>query len=114
MDKKIMNQRYEYIAWGVILVLFGGLCLVPGSQTDIFLLGFGVILLGLNLVRYISKIPTNRVTITFGAIAFIFGSYALLRPLLHLPHFELSLLPIFMIGIGIILLGEATKRPENA
>jgi hypothetical protein len=114
MDKKIVNQRFENITWGLILVLFGGLNLIPGNQTDIFLLGFGLVLLGLNLARYISKIPTNSVTITFGAVAFIFGSYALLRPMLNLPHFELSLLPIFMIGIGIILLGQATKRPESA
>lgn len=112
MDKKIVNQRYENIAWGLIFVLFGSLNLIPGNQTDVFLLGFGLILLGLNLARYMSRLPTNRVTITFGSIAFILGVYTLLRPLLNLPYFELSLLPIFMIGMGIIFLGYAAKRTE--
>ena len=112
-DIKTLNKRYEAVAWGAMFILLGGLSLIPGEQNDVFVLGIGVILLGLNLARYLSKIPMNGVTIALGIMAFLLGMVALLRPVLNLPRFELPLFPVLLIAIGVVILGQAAKRMAN-
>ena len=63
-NRKALNKRCETIAWGTGFAGIGILSLIPGDQTSIGLLGIGLILLGLNLARYFSQIPTNRFTWT--------------------------------------------------
>ena len=109
-DIKTLNKRYEAVAWGAMFILLGGLSLIPGEQNDVFVLGIGVILLGLNLARYLSKIPMNGVTIALGIMAFLLGMVVLLRPVLNLPRFELPLFPVLLIAIGVAILGQAAKR----
>ena len=112
-DIKTLNKRYEAVAWGAMFILLGGLSLIPGEQNDVFVLGIGVILLGLNLARYLSKMPMNGVTIALGIMAFVLGMVALLRPVLNLPRFELPLFPVLLIAIGVVILGQAAKRMVN-
>jgi len=112
-DIKTLNKRYEAVAWGAMFILLGGLSLIPGEQNDVFVLGIGVILLGLNLARYLSKIPMNGVTIALGIMAFVLGMVALLRPVLNLPRFELPLFPVLLIVIGLYLLIPGPKRTQN-
>jgi hypothetical protein len=113
-DIKTLNKRYEAVAWGAMFLLLGILSLIPGDQNDVFVLGIGIILLGLNLARYLSKIPTNGFTITLGVLAFVLGGVAVLRPVLNFPRFELPLLPLLLVVIGLYLLIPGPKRVENA
>lgn len=103
-DKKL-DHRLQTAVWGMILILLGGLSLVPGDQAGIFVLGVGIILLGLNLVRYINRMPINGFTIILGAVALTLGGLTSLRSLLGWDfRLELPLLPILLIAIGLYLL----------
>ena len=44
-------RTYSTIAWGVLLLLLGVLMAIPGDQDGVFLLGIGLVLLGLNVAR---------------------------------------------------------------
>ena len=112
-DIKTLNKRYESIAWGAGFVWIGILSLIPGEQNSIGMLSIGIILLGLNLARYFSKIPPNVFTITLGIIAAALGLLALLRPLLNFPLLELDLFPLLLIAIGLYFLLPAQRRREN-
>jgi hypothetical protein len=94
-------------------ILVGVLSLVPGDQTDIALLGLGIILLLLNLARYISNITVSYFTITLGVLALILGTLVMLRPVLGL-HFEVPLLPVCLIVIGLYLLIPEPRRVAQA
>jgi hypothetical protein len=114
MDGTAVDERYQTIAWGALLILFGSLGLVPGNQSGLFVLGTGIILLGLNLARYSAGIPANAVTTTLGALAAGLGLLALFGPALNLPPFELPLFPLVLVAIGITLVGRATRPAESA
>jgi hypothetical protein len=114
MDKlKAIDGRYEAIAWGLGLAWIGVLGLIPGSQNDIGLLSIGLILLGLNLARFLSHIPTNGFTILLGMLFSALGLAVLLRPLLNLPRFEVDFLPVLLIVIGLYFLMPTSKRVGN-
>lgn len=105
-----LDHRFEMTAWGCLLLLLGGLGLTPGDQTDIFLLGAGIILLGLNLARYWEKIPMNKFTILLGSVAFALGIASLTRQAMNLPPAELPLLPILLVTLGLYLLIPGPRR----
>lgn len=114
MNTKETDRRLQTAAWGIIIILFGGLGLVPGDQTNLFVLGIGVILLGLNLIRYINKIPINGFSTTFGMVALVLGGTASLRSILGWKtHLELSLIPILLIALGFYLLIPPPEQKEN-
>ena len=112
-DLKTLDKRYEAIAWGAGFVWIGILSLIPGEQDSIGVLGIGLILLGLNLVRYLSEIPTNGFSTILGILASVLGLVVLLRPVLNIPRFELDFFPLLLIVIGLYFLIPAPKRAEN-
>ncbi len=98
-DVRKLNQRYELAALGALFILFGVIDLVPGVPAGTEWLGIAIILLGLNLVRYLSKIPTSIISITLGIIALTLGASRLLQFREQLPFFE-----TILIVIGVVLL----------
>ncbi len=104
-DVRALNKRYGLVAWGALFIWIGAINLVPEVPEGTGWLGIAIILLGLNLVRYLSKIPTSIISITIGIIALALGAAKLLR--FSLPFFETSL-----IVIGLILLIRSVK-PAN-
>jgi hypothetical protein len=103
-----LDKRYRGIAWGVLFILIGSLSLIPGDQTSLAILGGGVILLGLNLGRSLSKIPMNGFSLALGAAAFLTGALVTFRSQLGL-HFEIELLPVIMIAVGVYWLWPERK-----
>ncbi len=104
MDERSLNRRYETIAWGAFFILLGVTSLLPvpnGTGT----VGIGVILLGLNLARYVSKIPTSSLTITLGVIALAVGAFDVARAAFYLPM-DLPLFPLLLIVIGVVWLAR--------
>ena len=59
-----INTRLLIAIWGLGLILIGGLSLIPGDQTDLAMLGLGILLLGLNLARYLNHIQVSYFSIT--------------------------------------------------
>jgi len=111
---KSLNKRYEAIAWGIGLLSIGILDLIPGNQSAIGLLIIGGILLGLNLVRYLSKIPANGFSIILAILSAALGVVALIRQMLGYPGFDLDLFAVLLIVIGLYILIPAPKQMKPA
>ncbi len=108
-DIRALNQRYELAAWGALFILFGAIDLIPGVPAGTGWLGIAIILLGLNLVRYLSKIPTSIISITLGIIALTLGASRLLHLRGPLPFFE-----TIMIVFGVVLLVRSAAKRSGA
>lgn len=109
-----LDRQYQSVAWALLFILFGSLSLIPGDQNDVFVLGVGLILLGLNAARYLSRLPLNAVTITLGLTAAGAGGAVLLVRLLDLPRFTLDLFPLLLIALGVGGLIQLARRPAGA
>ncbi|HEY4687822.1 MAG TPA: hypothetical protein VIK33_00810 [Anaerolineae bacterium] len=96
-DMKVLNHRYELVAWGALSMWIGAITLISGEHSGTGWLGIAIILLGLNVVRYLRKIPMNWFSITLGVMALALGASRLLDS--PLPFFATSL-----IVIGVVLL----------
>jgi hypothetical protein len=112
-DIKVLDARYEVAAWGIGLILVGGLSVLPGNQGAEGVLGIGIILLGLNLARYVSNIAVSPFSITLGMLALSLGAAALLRPVFGWGfHLDLPAFPTLLIVIGLYLLIPGRRRLE--
>ena len=95
----ILNARYEGMAWGLFLILLGVLWLMPEGTVpgDAWLVGAGLILIGLNLARYFSGIRPSVFTSILGGGAVLVGVAEIYA--IRLPAFSL-----FVIAFGAYLL----------
>ena len=103
MDSKTLNRKYETAAWGAFFILLGVTSLFRGLPDGVGAVGLGLIFLGLNLARYLNKVPTSALTITLGVIGLVLGGADVLRTALNL-QVEMPLFPLALIAIGLIWL----------
>lgn len=75
-DKAALNKRLETAAWGLFLIMVGGFMYVPETTISkgIWSIGVGLIMLGLNLVRYIYKIRMSGFTTVLGLLSLVAGA----------------------------------------
>jgi uncharacterized membrane protein len=109
-----VNRHYERIAWGLGLILIGILGIIPGNQNGIGLLSIGLILLGLNLLRYLKRIPVNGFSSVLGILCSALGVVVLIRQMLGYPGFELDLFAVMLIVIGLYILIPSPKQMKTA
>jgi hypothetical protein len=99
-DRINLNKRLEESGWGFFLLMTGTLMLLPREfvPEGTWLIGAGLILLGLNGIRYLNDIKISPFTITLGFAAMGFG-------LASLFGLRLPLLAIFLslVGLSIIV-----------
>jgi hypothetical protein len=100
------NTDFSTIAWAAFFILWGLTEMFPTLPQGLGTIGIGIILVGLNLVRFWKKQPISRFTATLGALALLLGALQLARPLLHLT-FDLPIFAIFLLVLGLIVLGNA-------
>ncbi len=74
-EKAALNKRLESIGWGLFLIMLGGFALVPEASIPkgLWSIGVGIIMLGLNVTRYIYKIRMSGFTTFLGIMAVIGG-----------------------------------------
>jgi len=98
--KEALNKRLESIGWGLFLVIIGALWLFPQGivPAGTWLIAAGVIMLGVNLVRYLNTIKLNGASLLLGLLAVIFGVGEFMG--LDLPFVSILLI---VFGVGIIL-----------
>ena len=79
-EKAALNKRLESIGWGLFLIMLGGFALVPEETIPkgLWSIGVGVIMLGLNVTRYVYKIRMSGFTTFLGLLAIIGGVLELL------------------------------------
>ena len=74
-EKASLNKRLEAIGWGLFLIMFGGFALVPSDviRKGVWSIGVGIIMLGLNLARYLNGIKMSGFTTVLGVISLLSG-----------------------------------------
>lgn len=105
-EKRALNKRLENAAWGLFLVMLGCIWLIPEERVpqDAWLLGAGVILLGLNAIRYLKGIRPSGFTLFLGALGVMLGIGGLLGV-------ELPVIPILIILLGLsMVVGPLLKK----
>jgi hypothetical protein len=100
MERHPLDMLLERIGWGLFLIVIGGLWLLPKGQVPegAWLLGAGLILLGLNVARRFSGIGARYGTVVLGIVAVAGG-------LASVFGVELPLLPFLLVigGVAIVL-----------
>lgn len=109
-QKTALNKRLEDIAWGLFLIMIGCIWLVPDEQIPpgTWLIGAGLIMLGLNGARYLNGIKASSFTMVLGVVAAAAG-------LASLAGAKLPLLAVFLIliGVSVILKPLFEKRSSD-
>jgi len=100
-EKKIaLDKRLDATGWALFLIMIGGLWLAPEGTIPegTWLIGTGVIILGLMVVRYLYGIKVNVFWLVLGIVALAFGISSVFG--LNIPVLPIL---IIIIGINIIL-----------
>ena len=97
-----LNIRLDEIGWALFLIMIGILWLFPnmGIPADAWLVGAGLIMLGVNFARYFFGIKMSGFTVFLGVLALVAGFGGVLN--LSFPSFA----ALFII-LGITLLMRA-------
>ena len=103
-NTKILNRKYEIIAWGVFFLWWGivEFKFLPHGTGDF---GIGLILLGLNAVRSLKGVPTSGWTIALGTFMLADGLLELAGTVLNFP-FKLPVFAILLILMGSFLVAR--------
>jgi hypothetical protein len=91
--------RLEDFAWAVFLIMTGALWLMPVDRVPegTWLIGTGVVLLGLNAARYFVGVAISGFTLLLGALALAGGVAELLGV-------QLPLMAVALIAFGASIL----------
>jgi hypothetical protein len=94
--KEALNRRLESVGWALFLIMAGGLWLIPGDRLPggLWLIGVGVIMLGLNGVRLANGIKMSSLTLVLGVLGLVLGMGSMAGA-------NLPLFPILLILIGL-------------
>lgn len=98
--EQVLNKRLERIGWALFLIMIAGIALVPDEQipAGTWLIGVGLIMLGINAARYLNGIKMSGFTIVLGILALGSGLGDFVG--VSLPLFPILLI---LIGANIIL-----------
>jgi len=74
-EEKMLTKRLETLGWALFLIMTGGLFLIPSHLVPpgTWLIGVGLIMLGLNVYGYSKGLKVNNFTILLGVLALGFG-----------------------------------------
>jgi drug/metabolite transporter (DMT)-like permease len=100
MRKVVLNKRLEDFGWGAILITIGTIGLVPEKQVPhgSWLIVAGLIMLGINAIRYFNGIKMSGFSLVVGILALLAGVGKFLG--LNLPLFAIALI---VIGVCMLL-----------
>ena len=103
---KLLDYKLETSAWGLLLIWWGlrwwPLVFLPNGAG---LVGTGLILLGLNMIRLLNRIPVRGSTNTIGILALAFGGLLITSDVLQL-SVQLPFFEIMLIGGGVFILAR--------
>lgn len=74
-EKAALNKRLETIFWGLFLIMLGGWALIPDETIPkgAWSIGVGLLLLGLNAVRYMNHMRMSGFTTILGVLSLLGG-----------------------------------------
>ena len=97
-------SRIEAIGWGLLLLMTGALLLIPGLPDGTWLVGLGLLLLGLNAARIYLGLRPDRFGVILGTGAIVAGLAIMAG--IDVPVFALMLI---LCGLAIIA-GQITRE----
>jgi hypothetical protein len=102
VKKRTLDKRLDSIGWALFLIMIGGILLAPEGTVHegTWLIGVGVIILGLMVVRFINGIKVNGFWLVLGIVALAFGISSVFG-------LKIPVLPILIIIIGINIVFKA-------
>jgi hypothetical protein len=100
-----LDRRLEGIGWALFLIMIGGIGLIQTVPQSTWLVVTGLIMLGLNLARYLNGIRVSCFTVLLGILALLFGIGGMTG--VDLPFF-----PILLILIGADIVVKVATRHE--
>ena len=104
--KADLNRRLESVSWGLFLIMIGGLALAPSPiPQGTWLIGAGIIMLGLNGLRLLLGIRASGFTLILGTIALASGIGSVYG--IDIPVWPLLLI---LIGLAVIVRGLDRTR----
>jgi len=98
-------------AWGALFILWGITEMFTSLPKGIGALGIGLILVGINLGRYLTGQRVSGFSTTLGILALLLGALELVQPYLHL-SFELPIFAILLLALGLMTLVGGLKKQE--
>jgi hypothetical protein len=108
-SQKAVSRRLDELAWALFLILIGAIWLLPAGTVPegAWLVGAGIILLGINAVRSLKGIKMSGFAIVLGVVALVAG-------LGHLAGVKVPVFAILfiLIGASIILRQLVAKTPH--
>ena len=107
------NSSFEMATWGALFIWWGIAFLLTSLPDGTWAIGTGLILLGLNAVRWLNGMVTNGFTITVGVLVLVLGGLDLANSTLRLP-FELPTVAILLITLGAIFVARELLQTRNA
>ncbi len=102
---QVRNRSFEGLAWGAFFIWWGLTELFQFSPNGTGVLGFGLILIGLNAARFLNGIPTSGFTLMLGILAVVWGGLELAGFFFSRP-FEIPIFAVLLIVLGIIMLAR--------
>jgi len=100
--KKDLNRRLETVSWGLFLIMLGGFALVKDVPEGTWLIGAGLIMLGLNAARMLVGIRASWFTLIIGTIALLSGLGSVLG-------IDIPVGPVLIIVIGLAIVVRALQ-----
>ena len=111
-NTRMLNRNLETVAWGAFFIWWGITEMIK-FPTGIGAIGFGLILLGLNAIRLLNRIPVSGFSLTIGILALVWGGLELAGSVLSLP-FQLPIFAFLLIALGVSLLAQELLRTRYA
>lgn len=100
---RALDRQLEGISWALFLIMIGGLWLIPNVPGGVWLIGVGVIMLGLNVARYLNGIRMGLFSSLLGVLALALG-------IAELFGLNWPVLPMILILIGANILYDVVGR----
>ena len=104
-----LEKRLVESGWGFFLLMLGTLMLLPKDLVPegTWLIGTGLILIGLNGIRYLNNISVSRVTIILGIAAILVGMASVFG-------LKLPVLALFLSAVGLSIIVRALVTAKQA
>lgn len=91
-------RRIDEVGWGIFLMMLGTIWLIPSVPPGTWLVGTGLLLLGLNAVRHMKGVGCSGLTWVIGLLALAAGLSQIAG--VTLPLFAILLV---LVGAGLLL-----------
>jgi hypothetical protein len=108
-EKGTLDGQLERVGWALFLIMIGGLALLPSGWVPegAWLVGTGLIMVGMNVVRYLKGIQVSSFTTVLGVAAMAAGLFSI-------AGIDFPVFPILLIAVGAqILYGVLVPRKES-